>query len=204
MKTLIKTTLTRFAILLPIVAASALAWQLAPPAREIPLYPGVAPGSENWDWSERLVTTASGMPMAQNVVRSVMLHYPADKAKAIGAAMIVAPGGGFRNLMMSYEGVDIAKPLNQAGVDAFILKYRLTYTNPDAQAGAGRGAAVREPQAGQNIRELGCADGQQAVRLLRRRAAEFGVRPGRIGMIGFSAGGSVTMSAVMGPARGAA
>lgn len=59
--------------------------------------------------------------------------------------MIVAPGCGFRNLVMSYEGVDIARRLNQVGVDAFVLKYRLTYI----------GDATPGPQAGQNVRELG-------------------------------------------------
>jgi len=191
----------RFAIVIPFVAVSLQAWQLAPAAHEIPLYPGVARGSENWDWSERLVTSGNGMPMAQNVVRPVLLHYPADKAKAVGTAMIVAPGGGFRNLMMSYEGVDIAKRLNDVGVEAFVLKYRLTYTNPNTQA-AGRGAPATGPQAGQNIRELAGADGQQAVRLVRQRAAEFGVRPNRIGIIGFSAGGAVVISTLTGPADG--
>src|SRR5271163_1897292 len=70
--------------------------------KEIPLYPGAAPGTEKWDWKERAVTTASGMPMAQDVVRPVLLHYRAEKSKAVGTAMIVAPGGGFRTLMMSY------------------------------------------------------------------------------------------------------
>jgi acetyl esterase/lipase len=120
--------------------------------------------------------------------------------------MIVAPGGGFRMLMMSYEGVDVAKRLNQMGVDAFVLKYRLTYSDPAARAGAGRAPAgtgsAAGPQAGQNVRELAGADGQQAVRLLRQRAAEFGVLPNRIGIIGYSAGGSVVMSTIYGPADG--
>ena len=47
------------------------------------------------------MTTASGMPMARDVVRPVLLHYPAEKSKAVGTGMIVAPGGGFRTLMMS-------------------------------------------------------------------------------------------------------
>jgi acetyl esterase/lipase len=113
--------------------------------------------------------------------------------------MIVAPGGGFRNLMMSYEGVDIAKHLNAEGVEAFVLKYRLTYTDPNPSSGA---ATAASPQAGQNIRELSGADGQQAVRVLRQRATEFGIRPDRIGMIGFSAGGAVTLAAVTGPPAG--
>ena len=176
--------------------------QLAPPVREIPLYPGVAPGSENWNYPERSAGTAD-RPQAQNIVRPVLLYYPADKATAVGTAMIVAPGGGFRTLMMSYEGVDVAKRLNQMGVDAFILKYRTTYVDPDAPpAAGGRGSAATGPQAGQNVREMAGADGQQAVRLLRQQAAEFGVQPRRIGMIGYSAGGAVLLSTLYGPADG--
>ena len=170
--------------------------QLAPAAREIPLYPGVAPGSENWTYSEILSGTPA-RPQAQNIVRPVLLYYPADKAGAAGTAMIVAPGGGFRTLMMSYEGADVAKRLNAMGVDAFVLKYRTTYVNPDAPAAAaGRGPAAPGPQAGQNVRELAGQDGQQAVRIVRKYAAEFGVLPNRIGMIGYSAGGAVLLSAV--------
>jgi acetyl esterase/lipase len=197
------------------LALPAAAQQLTPPEREIPLYSGVAPGSENWNWSERVALTPNGVPMVQNVVRPVLQYYPANKDTAVGTAMIVAPGGGFRNLMMTYEGVEIAKRLNDAGVDAFILKYRLLYTDPNAAPGAGRRAGggsgrgagpgigqADTPQAGQNLRDLGGADGQQAVRVLRRQASEFGIRPGRIGMIGFSAGGTVTLATVFGPADG--
>src|SRR5476649_1923961 len=104
---------------------------LAPPAKEIALYPGAAPGSENWTWAERPAGSPTN-PTVQNVVHPVLMYYPADKAKSVGTAMIVAPGGGFRNLMMSYEGVDIAKRLNDMGVDAFVLKYRLRYNDPNA------------------------------------------------------------------------
>ena len=83
-------------------------------------------------WPERSLTNASGLPMAQDVVRPVLLHYPVDRSKATGAAMIVAPGGGFRTLMMSYEGADIARRLNAMGVEAFVLKYRLLYSGPGA------------------------------------------------------------------------
>ncbi|MDR3699730.1 MAG: alpha/beta hydrolase [Candidatus Sulfopaludibacter sp.] len=176
--------------------------QPAPPAREIPLYPGVAPGSENWNYPERTAGTPE-RPQAQNIVRPVLLYYPADAQKAAGTAIIVAPGGGYRTLMMSYEGVDVAQRLTQMGVDAFVLKYRTTYVNPDAPTSStGRGAAATGPQAGQNVRALAGADGQQAVRLLRQRAAEFGVLPNRIGIIGYSAGGGVVLSTVYGPADG--
>jgi acetyl esterase/lipase len=212
--------------------AIAFAQPPSTPAREVPLYPGVAPGSEKWDWSERSVTTPTGLPMVQDVVRPVLMHIPADKDRSAGTAMIVAPGGGFRTLMMSYEGVDIARRLNAMGVDAFVLKYRLAYSGPDAQRRPGpraaaekarpaepraRGAAGEPPapggrvrrfsitgsykgQAGQDLITLASDDGQQAVRLVRERAGEFGVRRDRIGMIGFSAGGVVTSEAVFGPA----
>jgi acetyl esterase/lipase len=173
-----------------------LAQQLAPPRREIALYPGVAPGSEVWNWSETQTTT--GMPMVQNVVHPVLQYYPADKNTAVGTAMIVAPGGGFRNLMMSYEGVDVARRLNAVGIDAFVLKYRLNYTAPKAPSSGG-GSAPTDPQRGQNVRELAGADGQQAVRIVRQHATDYGVRPDRIGMIGYSAGGAVLLSAVTGP-----
>jgi len=187
-------------LLLPAVAIAAGWAQLAPPAREIPLYAGVAPGSENWKYAERVAGTPE-RPQAQNIVRPVLLYYPADKAAAVGTATIVAPGGGFRTLMMSYEGVDVARRLNQMGVDAFVLKYRTIYLDP-AAAAPPKGAATTGPQAGQDLRSIAGDDGRQAVRLLRRRASEFGVAPNRIGVIGYSAGGAVTLSTVFGPADG--
>lgn len=175
------------------LAMSAFAQQLPAPAREIPLYGGVAPGSENWHYEERAPGTPD-KPQARNIVRPVLLYYPADKSKAVGTAMIVAPGGGFRTLMMSYEGVDVARRLNQMGIDAFVLKYRTTWV-------AAAGDTTPNPQAGQDVRAMSDADGQQAVRLLRQHASEYGVLPNRIGMIGFSAGGGVLLSAVYGPAN---
>ncbi len=167
----------------------------APPAqgaaREIPLYPGVAPGSEKWDWTERTTTTPTGQPIATDVVRPVLLHYPAAQGKAVGAAMVVAPGGGFRALMMSYEGVDIARRLNAMGVDAFVLKYRLLHGGSGGSGGAANREAIK----------LAGDDGRRAVRLVRGQAGEFGYRPDRVGMIGFSAGGMVTAEALFGPAE---
>ncbi|MHB1561534.1 MAG: alpha/beta hydrolase [Isosphaeraceae bacterium] len=157
-------------------------------AKEIPLYTGAAPGSEKWDWKEQSTTNAAGMPMVTDVVRPVLVHYPAEKGKAVGTAMIVAPGGGFRVLMMSYEGGDIARKLNGMGVDAFVLKYRLVHNGPGA------------PPAPDVIKLAG-DDGRRAVRLVRERAGAFGYEPDRIGMMGFSAGGLVTADALFGPAE---
>ncbi|MEY2879862.1 MAG: Acetylxylan esterase precursor, partial [Verrucomicrobiota bacterium] len=161
---------------------------------EIPLYAGVAPGSEKWDYAEIEAQGKSG-PQVKNVVRPTLLYFPA--AHPVGTAMIVAPGGGTRTLMMSYEGVDIAKKLNEAGVDAFVLKYRLIQTGPGIDATE---PAKTGPQAGQNVRELAGLDGRRAVELVRSRADEFKVQPDRIGIIGFSAGGGPIRGAMTGPA----
>jgi dienelactone hydrolase len=120
---------------------------------------------------------------------------------------------------MSYEGVDIAKRLNDMGVDAFVLKYRLRYNDPNAPrsptpppTAMANGAVLADrppaplpttgPQAGQDVRAMAGADGRQAIRLIRQDAAAYGVRPDRIGIIGFSAGGAVVMRAVRGAAEG--
>src|SRR5262245_53186125 len=167
------------------------------PRKEIRLYPGDAPGSEKWDWSERSLNSANGLPMVQDVVRPVLLHYPVDRSKATGAAMIVAPGGGFRTLMMSYEGTDIARRLNEMGIEAFVLKYRLIYNGPDAPRAPGSvtSAPGERPvikgafkgQSDQDMVGLAIDDGRAAVQLVRERASEFDIRTNRVGMIGFSA-----------------
>ena len=163
---------------------------LPEPAKVIPLYEGVALGSEGWDWKENTAETPSGLPMVQNVVKPVLMYYPPDPGTDVGTAMVIAPGGGFKTLMMSYEGVDIARYLNKIGVHAYVLKYRLIHLED------------RTKQHGQDVRKLASADGQQAVRLVRRAATKMGIEQDRIGMIGFSAGGRVTLASVMGPADG--
>jgi acetyl esterase/lipase len=177
--------------------------ELPAPAQEIPLYKGAAPGSEDWDWQKNTAITTTGLPMVQNVVRPVLLYYSPDPSKALETAMIVAPGGGTVTLMMSYEGVDIARRLNEMGVHAFILKYRLIHVdleNPDTRPkNYKKGMGFMGKQAGQNVRDLAAADGQQAVRLLRSQAPEFNIAPDRIGIMGFSAGGRVTVATLIGP-----
>jgi acetyl esterase/lipase len=94
--------------------------------------------------------------------------YPSVNPRSSGTAVIVAPGGGYVVLAINHEGRQVANWLNSLGVTAFILKYRL-------------GPKYRHPI------ELG--DAQRAIRLVRSRAKEFGIRPDRIGIMGFSAGG---------------
>src|SRR5690606_19468160 len=81
------------------------------------------PASESWfrQWGE---------PMVRNVTAATLTPYLPDPAKANGTAVLVAPGGGFRWLSINNEGWKIAKALNDQGVAAFVLKYRLIPTPP--------------------------------------------------------------------------
>ena len=102
----------------------------------------------------------------------MLTYYPA--AHGAPTAVIIAPGGGYRGLEMNYEGRQVANWLNAVGISAFILKYRL-------------GPRYHHPI------ELG--DAQRAIRLVRAHAADYGLKPDRIGMLGFSAGGHLTSTA---------
>ena len=115
---------------------------------------------------------------------SVTVFRPAPEL-ANGCAVIVAPGGGLRELVFNPEGVDAATCLTKHGVTVFALKYRL----PGEEGSPYTIAHVR-------------ADERRAVRLVRARAAEFGIDPKRIGMLGFSAGGEVTLMTVDGDGQG--
>ncbi len=185
--------------------------ELPPPARTIELHEGAAPGSEKWDWEEYTYVTHYGNTVTRNVVKPTLQYYPADPDKACGTAVIVAPGGGFTDLMIKYEGVRTALALNAIGVDAFILKYRLIYTDPsDPLPVPGEPAPPRVkkfdfdtlqiiwgPQTDQNIGELANADTRRAITWLRKNAEEFGIKENHIGIIGFSAGAFVSLDLVM-------
>ncbi len=106
---------------------------------------------------------------------SVTVFLPPE-GKSNGCAVVVAPGGGFRELVFHAEGEQVAEFLNPLGVTVFVLKYRL----PGEQG---------SPYSMENVRQ----DAYRAIRLVRSRAGEFHIDPNRIGMLGFSAGGAVVM-----------
>jgi hypothetical protein len=92
----------------------------------IPLWPGIAPGSETWTQKEVQYLNEQGQQMVRNVVTPTLTVYKPDPAKSNGTAMIVAPGGGFLFLSWQTEGTEVAEWLTSKGVTAFLLKYRLT------------------------------------------------------------------------------
>lgn len=143
-----------------------------------------------------------GSVFARNVTVATLTPFLPDPAKATGAAVIVAPGGGFRTLSMNNEGWDVARALADRGIAAFVLKYRL---NPTPQDMPGFERSMREmfsagapprPAPGTAIAGLApqIADARAAFALVRLRAKEWGIDPERVGMVGFSAGAMLTMA----------
>ena len=147
----------------------------------IPLWKNGAPGFENLknqpeqakDWWVRDIN---------NPTLTVFL--PA-KEKANGSAVIVCPGGGFTNLVYNAEGRDAAEFLNGIGVTAFVLKYRL----------------FRE-QGSKYTLDNTAEDIRRAMRTVRARASEWQLDPGRIGVMGWSAGGEVAALVAYPPVGG--
>lgn len=147
-----------------------------------------------------------GSMFARNVTVATLTPFLPDPSKATGAAVIVAPGGGFRTLSMQNEGWDVAKALAQKGVAAFVLKYRLNQT-PGEMAAFERSmqdmfkTAAQRPRMNPDDAIKGLApqiaDSRAAFALVRRNAGKWRIDPDRIGMIGFSAGAMLTMATTL-------
>jgi predicted peptidase len=184
-----KTSLTLLLCLL-ICAASSIAQQ-----KVIQLYGGSPPGSESWTWSEaenndNLWKTR----VVYNVSKPTLTVFQPQEGKANGTAVIIAPGGAFHALSIDSEGYDVAKWLVEKGVTCFVLKYRLARsltTDPVKEVMAKWGKKEFE-EANAAAIPLGIADGREAIAYVRKHADEFNVIPSRIGIMGFSAGGTVT------------
>ncbi len=161
------------------------------------LYDGPAPGSEDWTNVERRYHSPLwDTEVVTNVVApSLTPVLPADGG--CGAAVIVAPGGAFVGLSIRSEGFDVAERIAAAGIAAFVLQYRLIPggEDPVAELVAKTADGSFDQVLGdmERVAPLAAADAEVATRLVRARAAEFGVDPARVGFMGFSAGGNVTM-----------
>jgi acetyl esterase/lipase len=161
----------------------------------IPVWPGGAPGSETWDQQETESISSWGLKVVRNVTQPTLTAYLPDPATATGQAMIICPGGGWHFLSIDMEGHDVARWLCGAGIAAFVLKYRLVRTGDNFQAEMNENLSdwSRMGRLLHDLAPLCLADAQQAIRLVRGRAGEWGIAPDRIGLMGFSAGGMVTM-----------
>lgn len=164
------------------VALSCLAIVRADQPQVISLWPHGAPGFE----ARRDEPEQAKDYWVKNIHNPSITVFLPPKETATGAAAVVFPGGGHRELVFNAEGVDAAKYLNRIGVAAFVVKYRL----------------AREPNSPYQLGRDAGADGRRAIRLVRSRAAEWGVDPKRIGVLGFSAGGEVVAWIVYQPTGG--
>jgi acetyl esterase/lipase len=156
-------------------------------AQVINLWPGVAPGSEGWKQKERTIENTPVGTVVFNVVTPTLTAYLPQRRTANGTGIIVAPGGAFVALAVSLEGADLARWLQQRGIAAFVLKYRVVEKKQEGIPEMDMDTAGR----------YGIADGIQALKLVRAHAAEWGLSPDRIGMLGFSAGAMVTSGALL-------
>src|SRR5262245_54984640 len=145
----------------------------------IPLWPAGSPTLKGQ--TEKEITRPENVKPGDRINSIVNVHSPSievrlpPREKANGTAVVVAPGDRLRQLAWGPEGTDIANWLNDLGVAAFILKYRLAFT----------------PNYQYSVEGEALADTQRAIRIVRARAAEWGAKSDRIGVLGFSAGGAL-------------
>lgn len=159
----------------------------------IRLYEGKAPGSEKWNWPEKDL----GGGFLMDVVDPTITAYLPEKPN--GIAVIVAPGGAYHFLVSNGEGDAVAKRLNEKGIAAFVLKYRLVHEDPSHPY-------LQDMMKNKNwklldkvsspVMPLMTQDGLTAVKYVRDHAKEFNIDPNKIGFEGSSAGGTVAMNVV--------
>lgn len=147
-----------------------------------------------------------GDPMARNISSATLTPFLPEPDKANGAAIIVAPGGGFRWLSMGNEGWEVAEALAEQGIAAFVLKYRL-HPTPESLDGFrdsmnrmfDAAADTSEQEEARPLSNLSdqLEDAEAAYDLIVKRAGEWGVDTKRLGMIGFSAGAGLTMHSTL-------
>jgi acetyl esterase/lipase len=170
-------TLLAACVLLPLLAHPLCAAQ----PQVISLWPNGAPGFE----SRRDEPEQAKDYWVRNIHNPSITAFLPPPEKATGAAVLVLPGGGHRELVFQAEGFEPAEWLNSLGVAAFVLKYRL----------------AREKDSPYSLDIHAKQDAERAMRVIRSRAGEWRIDPARIGMLGFSAGGEVVAQATYQPSE---
>lgn len=185
----------------------------------ITLFIGVPPGNSATTVEEKVTRTADGTITGYSEVTiPTMTVYLPDPSKATGTAAIILPGGGLQFLSWDMEGVKLAKWLNEKGIAAFVLKYRLRTSDMTSSALTGGSPTVGAPlrvnvyeadklvnananpaknEVSTKVIAMGAEDVRQAFRIVRQRATNWKINPEKIGCIGFSAGGGVELSGAM-------
>jgi acetyl esterase/lipase len=143
----------------------------------MPLYPSVIPNSKPAPDTESS-TINDGILVISNINKPTLTVYLPEESKATGEAIIVVPGGGYHIVAAGHEGSDVAKKLNEMGIAAFVLKYRI----PDT-------TWMINPETGP------IQDAQRAIQIVRENAGKWKIKKNKIGMLGFSAGGHLVSTA---------
>jgi len=184
MKTFLIRTLCLVLFLAPLAAAQDV----------VPLYPGTTPGSAQENYPEKEYFSKSwNTEVVANVTKPTLTVFKPSPELRNGTAVVICPGGGFMALSITSEGTDVAKYLTAKGVTAFVLKYRVAHTGEDATEEFTALFADRQKfqQILDKVVPLSIADGLAAVAYVRQHASDWGVSSDRVGIIGFSAGGTV-------------
>lgn len=153
------------------------------------LYPGAAPGSENWNWSETVTYGDNHQEqIVKNVSHPTLTVFPADPViQATGTSVVICPGGGFKQLNIENEGTAVAEWLSKKGVTCFVLKYRLQHED---SANNNKTTKIEHLP----VVPFAIEDGKNAIAYVRAHAAEYHLKTDRIGIIGFSAGGTIAVN----------
>src|SRR5215469_3979825 len=179
-------------VLLIFIASVAQAQQ-----KVIQLYNGAAPGSENWNWDEQFIDANKNMfktNIVYNVSKPTLTVYAPDSSVANKTAIIICPGGGFHLLSINTEGIDVANWLTKKGITCFVLKYRLIHSTTNDPIQDMMDMINKKGESDdqtKNVIAMGISDGREALAYVRKHAAEYNIDPDKIGIMGFSAGGTV-------------
>ncbi|MDG2278868.1 MAG: alpha/beta hydrolase [Pseudomonadales bacterium] len=182
----------RFLIIFP--TALTIFWIAGTLAADaVPLYE-TPPNTTQWIGPERsYFSEIFRTDVVTNVSTPTITPFLPQSEKANGIGIVIAPGGGFHALSINSEGNHVAKWLNDRGVAAFVLRYRLVPSGEDGVQEMMSKSPEESHNAMSKIAPLAGADGLRAIALVREQAANFRVDPDRIGFMGFSAGGAVTV-----------
>jgi len=163
-------SLTLLLVAFPLMAAEPIT---------LPVWPGKPPGDENF--KPPAANPKAKAPPKDDTIRIALVTeptitvYPAPAAKANGTAVVICPGGAYNILAWNKEGTEVAEWLNTLGVTGIVLKYRVPRRDP------------------KNPHAAPLQDAQRAMRLVRQHAADWKIDTKRVGILGFSAGGNLTV-----------
>ena len=152
--------------------------QYANAQQTMPLYDGKIPNSKPYSTKEWWEPQSNGDTIVHYISHPTLTVFLPDKAIANGTAVVICPGGGYWITSIVKEGYAVAREFNKWGVAAFVLNYRIPNDSSMVDKKIGP-----------------LQDAQRAIQLVRLNAAKWNVDPGKVGIMGFSAGGHVASTA---------